>query len=322
MPLCGDDGGVTDRVTIVVFEGFQPLDAVGPHEVFVGSGRYDVRVASVGGGVVRSESGLCIDTVALPRRIGPRDLVLVAGGNGVCDACTDAALVTWLRRVGPRAGRIGSVCSGTFLLAAAGLIDGRRVATHWHRADRLAAMYQSIDVDREALYVADGNVWTSAGVTAGIDLALAIVEADHGAELAQRIARHLVMYLRRPGGQSQYAAPVFTAPTEHDVVRKAVDKVESDIAGAWSLDNIAASVGVSGRHLARLFAAELGESPTGYVERRRVELARTMLDTEPAAAVATVGRRCGFGSAETFRRAFVRHVGVAPDSYRHRFSLT
>jgi transcriptional regulator GlxA family with amidase domain len=313
---------VIDRVTIVVVDGFQPLDAVGPHEVFAGAQRYDVRLASVRGGVVRAESGLDVLTVPLPRRIGERDLVLVAGGNGVYDAMDDAALVRWLRRVGPRAGRIGSVCTGVFLLAAAGLVDDRRVATHWYRAERLAARFPDVLVDAEALYVRDGDVWTSAGVTAGIDLALAMVEHDHGAELAQRIARHLVMYLRRPGGQSQYAAPVFSAPATHDVVRMAIDKIEADLTAAHSLDSIAAAVGVSGRHLARLFDAQISESPTRYVERRRIELARTTLDNEPSTTVEAVARRCGFASTETLRRAFTKHVGIPPDAYRHRFSLT
>jgi transcriptional regulator GlxA family with amidase domain len=318
-----DDGEVIDRVTIVVFDGFQPLDAIGPHEVFAGAGRYRTRIASVCGGPVRSESGLEVVTIPLPRRIDERDLVLVAGGNGVYGACDDEdALVRWLRRMAPRAGRIASVCTGAFLLAQAGLLDGRRVATHWYRAERLAARFPGVVVDTEALYLRDGDVWTSAGVTAGVDLALAMVEHDHSAELAQVIARHLVMYLRRPGGQSQYAAPVFTAPATHDVVRTAVDRIEADLTAPHSLDSLASAVGISSRHLARLFRQQLGDSPTRYLERRRVELARTTIDNEPTTTVDAVARRCGFGSTETLRRAFTKHVGVPPDAYRHRFSLT
>jgi transcriptional regulator GlxA family with amidase domain len=222
-------------------------------------------------------------------------------------------------RVATRTTRLATVCSGTFLLAATGLIDGRRVTTHWHRAARLADEHPTLQVDADAIYVKDGNVWTSAGVTAGIDLALALVEDDHGAEVAQTVARHLVMFLRRPGGQSQFAAPVWDRPTDKQAVRAAQDLVHADPAADLRVGSLAAATNMSERHFTRVFAAEVGEPPAKYVERVRVEAARRCLE-ERGSTVAAVAGRCGFGTPETMRRAFLRRVGVSPDDYRRRFT--
>ena len=323
------DGSV-HRIVIACFPGIQPLDVAGPHEAFAGANelldhlgshatRYQLMVGAMTPGPVTGESGL---TLMAPHPLpvdGPIGTVLVPGGNGVFEAAADQETVAAIRRMARRADRIATVCSGTFLLAATGVLNGRRVATHWSRAKRLADEYPDLDVDADAIYVNDGNIWTSAGVTAGIDLALALVEVDHGAEVAQTVARHLVMFLRRPGGQSQFAAPVWDRPTDKPAVRAAQDLVNANPGADLRVGSLAAAINMSERHFTRVFAAEMGEPPAKYVERVRVETARRQLE-ERGATVAAVASKCGFGTAETMRRSFLRRVGVAPDDYRRRFT--
>ncbi len=315
-------------VDIVVFDGFQPLDAVGPHEVFAGANavldgmrraapRYDVHLRAVTPGNVTAESGLTLVAESLARR-APHTL-LVAGGDGVYDARHDRRLQRWLRRHGRHATRIGSVCSGAFILAEAGLLDGRRATTHWARARRLEREYPATAVEPDAIHVCDGNVWTSAGVTAGIDLALAMVEHDHGNDVAQTVARWLVVFLRRPGGQSQFASGVWHDGAAAEPVRRVVELVHADPGSSWTLATMAASVHMSERHLGRLFAETMGVTPAKYVERIRVEAARHLLETSRR-GVDDVARQCGFGTAETMRRTFLRTLSVAPSDYRARFS--
>src|SRR4051794_8219046 len=253
------------RIVVVCYPGMQPLDVVGPHEVFAGANvalaarnvaepdRYELLLCATEPGAVRSESGLSVVAgAAIPAR-GPIDTLLIPGGDGVFDACDDAVLVAAISAAAERSRRVATVCSGTFLGAAAGLLTGRRVTTHWARAARLAQTYPQLDVDADAIYVNDGNVWTSAGVTAGIDLALALVEADHGADIAQSIARHLVMFLRRPGGQSQFAAPVWSKPAETRGVRAAQDLVNANPAADLRVGALAAAINMSERHFTRVF---------------------------------------------------------------------
>jgi transcriptional regulator GlxA family with amidase domain len=310
------------RVAIVTFPGVQPLDAVGPHEVFAGArGRYAVRIVAREPGPVRSESGLCLhaDPLGDPTEV---DTLLLAGGTGVRHAADDEALVAWIRQAADAAERVATVCSGTFLAGAAGLLDGRRVTTHWARADQLAERHPDALVDPDPIYVRDGDLWSSAGVTAGIDLALALVEEDHGAELAQNIARWLVMFLRRPGGQSQFAVPVWAEPAPPGPVRRAQDLVHAEPAADWRVPELAGRVGLSPRHFSRAFTEQVGQSPGHYVTTVRVEAARRLLEEEPHTTTAVVARRCGFGTAESLRRAFLRRLGVPPEQYRSRFSTT
>jgi transcriptional regulator GlxA family with amidase domain len=321
------------RIVIACFPGLQPLDVVGPHEVFAGANRvldqtdskaprYELDLCAQQPGAIASESGLNLFvSKAFPTRTQMRDFdtLLIPGGYGVYAASADAAFVQTLRELGRRARRLTTVCSGTFLGAATGLLDGKRVTTHWARAEQLATAYPALNVDADPIFINDGNVWTSAGVTAGIDLALALVEADHGAETAQTVARHLVMFLRRPGGQSQFAAPVWTKPTDRQAVRAAQDLVVSNPAADLRVGSLAAAINMSERHFTRLFAAEVGEPPAKFVERIRVEAARRCLEQD-STTVAAVARQCGFGTAETMRRSFLRRVGVAPDDYRRRFT--
>lgn len=318
------------RIVIPLFHGLQPLDVVGPREVFVGANnwmdhaelpgeRYEVVMVSVDGGPIRSESEMTIaaDASTDDVQIDAGDTLLVPGGftTRLPDALDP--LVSWLRSV--ECHRTTSVCTGTFLLAAAGHCDGRRVATHWAFAGELARRYRTLTVDPDAIWIRDGDLWTSAGVTAGIDLALAIVEEDCGADVAQNVARHMVVPVRRSGGQSQFSAPVWSDPPESSPIRDACDRIHQRPAADLSVEALAAAVGLSGRHFARRFRAELGESPARYVERVRVETARHLLETE-VAGLDVIARRCGFASAEVLRRAFHRQLNVSPATYRRQFS--
>jgi transcriptional regulator GlxA family with amidase domain len=316
------------RVVIVAFDGVQPLDVAGPHEVFAGAGRasaslgltggYRVSVASKGGGLVRGESGLELGTTPLPAPGERIDTLVLAGGNGSRAAAADDELVGWVTSTAPRRRRVATICSGTFLAASAGLLRGRRVTTHWARADELAAAYPEVRVDPDPIHVRDGRVWSSAGVTAGIDLALALVEDDLGVDVAQTVARWLVMFLHRPGGQSQFASPVWVRRAERSAVRAVQTRVESSPAEDHRMPALADSAAMSVRHFTRVFTSEVGESPGRFVERTRLETARRELETSTA-TLDVVASRCGLGSAETLRRVFRRHLGVSPDAYRRRF---
>jgi transcriptional regulator GlxA family with amidase domain len=323
-------GPVKERhVVIVVFDGVQPLDAVGPHEVFAGAGRaaasvgraggYRVTLASRAGRMVRAESGLRLGTAPLPAEDEPIDTLVLAGGSGANAAAADDTLVAWIRATAPRCRRVATVCSGAFLGAAAGLLGGRRVTTHWARAQELRDAHPDLTVDPDPIYVRDGKVWSSAGVTAGIDLSLALVQDDLGVDVAQTVARWLVMFLHRPGGQTQFASPVWVPRAERSTVRAAQDLVEAAPGGDHSLPVLAAAAAMSVRHFTRVFTAEVGESPSRFVERTRVEAARRELETT-GDTLDVVAVRCGLGSAETLRRIFQRHLAVSPDAYRRRFS--
>jgi transcriptional regulator GlxA family with amidase domain len=213
------------------------------------------------------------------------------------------------------------VCSGVFLLAAAGLVAGRRVTTHWSREDQLRREHPDVQVDCDPIFIRDGRVWTSAGVTAGMDLALALVEEDAGRAVAHAIARELVMFLRRPGSQSQFSVPLWSAQPGSDPIRSVVSAIHADPGAEHGLTELASRAGLSPRHFQRKFTAEVGTPPAAFVERVRIEAAQRAL-AESDDPVETVARRCGFGTAETLRRAFHRHTRVAPSDYRDRFRST
>lgn len=325
-------GGAVRRVVIVAYDGVQPLDVVGPHEVFNGANvvldaadspesRYRLEIVAPSSGAVRSESGLQLLAAApLPDPAGPFDTIVVPGGNAApVLAAEGGELVRWLAAAAPNSRRVTAVCSGTFLVAAAGLAAGRRVTTHWARAGQLAAAYPALDVEPDAIYITDGPLWTSAGVTAGIDLALALVDADVGPSVAQTVARHMVVHVRRPGGQTQYAAPVWSEPATSGPIAVARDLIHADMTGDLSVGALAAACGMSERHFARQFRHEIGESPARYVDRVRVEAARAQLETTDL-GLAAVADRCGFGTTETLRRAFHRRLGCSPDDYRRRMA--
>ncbi len=314
---------------IVAFDGMQPLDAIGPHEVFAGAtavlasknrkaAGYDLALVSQHGRPITSESGLQLLTKSLPAHRTKIDTLLIPGGDGARSARHDDQLVEWIRTAARRSSRIATVCTGAFIAAEAGLLDGRTVTTHWARAQQLADEYPRVTVDADPIYRRDGIVWTSAGVTAGIDLALAMVEADYGSDIAQTVARWMVMFLHRPGGQTQFAAPVWVPRAGRSSVRAAQDYIDNHPAADHRLDLLAGRASMSSRHFSRVFSAEVGETPARYVERVRVEAARAELETTTT-QLELVAVHCGFGTAESLRRAFQRRVGVAPDAYRRRF---
>ncbi|MEU2762548.1 DJ-1/PfpI family protein [Streptomyces sp. NPDC007094] len=314
-------------VVFVIYEGFQPLDLVGPHEVFHHAGRlaggYRCQVVAPRSGPVQAASGLPVHAGYGVDEVDPGsvDTVVVAGGQGVDQARLDARLTGWIREAGASARRVTSVCSGAFLLAAAGLLDGRRATTHWAREQQLIREHPAVEVDCEPIFIRDGPVWTSAGVTAGMDLALALVEDDLGREVARAVAREMVMFLRRPGGQSQFSVALWSKEPATDPVRAAVSAVHADPGARHGIADLAQNARLSPRHLQRRFTAELGMPPAAYVERVRVEAAQHAL-ADSRDTIDAIALRCGFGSAETLRRTFHRHLGIAPSEYRARFRST
>ncbi len=313
-----------------MFDGVQSLDAVGPYEVFAGGTRaarrlgrpdgYRVTMASTDGRPVRAESGVVLGAEPLPEADDPIDTLLLPGGVGTRSARRDDALLSWIAAVSPTCRRVATVCTGAFLAAEVGLLDGRRVTTHWAQAARLATEFPSLQVDPDPIYLRDGKYWTSAGVTAGIDLALALVQSDLGVEVAQTVARHLVMFLHRPGGQTQLAAPVWVPRAERTAVRAVQTLVESAPGGDHRVPVLAETAAMSVRHFTRVFTHEVGETPGRFVERVRMEVARRELETTDD-TLDLISSRCGFGTAETLRRVFRRRLEVAPDAYRRRFRV-
>jgi transcriptional regulator GlxA family with amidase domain len=317
-------------VWILAFDGMQSLDLTGPHSVLGAANEvlrarghedagYVLRVVGRGPGSVTTNSGLGVVVEPLPDPTDAPHTLLVPGGSGVEQAAHDAELVDWLAQAGRAATRLACVCTGPFLAATAGLLHGCRVTTHWRYAERLAATWPDLDVRPDSIWERDGDTWTSAGVTAGIDLALALVEEDYGVAVSQRVARELVVFLHRPGGQSQFAAPAWQPVGRTPPVRQAQELVDADPGQDLTLPVLARHVGLSPRHLARRFTAEIGVTPAKYVERVRVVAARNHLEGSTI-GLEVVARRCGFGTAETMRRTFLRHVGVPPDQYRRRFA--
>jgi transcriptional regulator GlxA family with amidase domain len=326
-----DDRMESRTVVIVAYPGVQSLDVAGPFEVFAGAGRaaahhdvcasYDIIVVSDGGGPVVAESGLTLVAGDLSTVRGPVDTLVIPGGGGVNGAAEDGRLVDWIATTAVRARRAATVCSGSFLAARAGLLDGHRVTTHWARAAELASCFPDVEVDPDPIYIRDGSLWSSAGVTAGIDLALALVEDDLGTDVSQLVARWMVMFLHRPGGQTQFATPVWTPRARRSAVREAQSRVEADPGGDHRVATMAGASAMSERHFARVFAAEVGETPSRYVERVRTEAARIELESTRD-TLEVIAARCGFGTSETLRRTFQRRLHSTPDAYRRRFAVT
>ena len=313
------------KVVILGFSGVQPLDLVGPFDVFAGASllvadAYDVVLASVDGQPVTAATGLGFVTTKLPDPREPVDTVLLPGGVGVDDARANADVMAWLHTAAQTARRVVSVCTGAFLAAEAGLLDGCRATTHWAWARRMQDEFPAVDVDPEPIFVKSSDkVWTAAGVAAGIDLALSLVEDDHGTEVAQTVARWMVLYLRRPGGQTQFAAPVWMPRARRTPIRDVQEAIEAQPGANHNVAELARKAAMSPRHFTRVFTDEVGEAPGTYVERVRTEAARRQLE-ETDDTVVKIAARCGFGTAETMRRNFIRRVGVSPDQYRKTFA--
>jgi transcriptional regulator GlxA family with amidase domain len=307
------------RVVFVAYPGITALDLVGPHEVLGAAGGYELIVAAAASGPIATTRGP--DLLAARAFGGIRgtiDTLIVVGGRGAFEAAADPALVRSVRALAARSTRIASVCTGAFVLAAAGVLDGTRVTTHWNSCERLARAYPGVTVDPDSIYVHDGNVWTSAGVTAGMDLALGLVAQDRGRDIALRVARQLVMYVQRPGGQSQFSVQLEAQAAGRDPIRDVQAAIAEHPEADHSVERLAARAHMSPRHFARVFRTEVGATPAAYVERARIEAARRLLETT-SLSLDDIALTAGFASADTFRRAFARRVGTNPREYRDRF---
>jgi transcriptional regulator GlxA family with amidase domain len=316
------------RIELLVFESVQLLDVAGPLQVFATANDlarlggtappYRLAVVAPEAPETITSSGLGIKVAPLPPIDAPVDTLIVAGGYGVTAACADDRLVCWLRARAPRARRVVSVCSGAFLLAAAGLLRGRRVATHWARCAELARRHPELTVEQDPIFIRDGDVWTSAGVTAGIDLALALVEADLGGAAALAVARQLVVFLKRPGGQTQFSAAL-SLQRDGDCFGALHEWIACNLGATLSTATLADRAGMSERSFLRRYREATGATPARTVERLRVEAAQRRL-CESGESLKRIAARCGFGSQDTMRRGFLRVAGVLPEEYRRRFS--
>lgn len=316
------------RVAFVLFENAKMLDITGPLQVFadaneiLGREAYVTVLASLYGGPVETDTGVLLNTRRLAGvGLDDMDTLMVSGGNGVHPAARDPRLIGAIRLASRKCGRIASTCTGAFLLGAADLLDGRRAVTHWNACEDLARAYPDCQVEPDPIFIEDRGVWTSAGVTAGIDLALAMVEADHGRDTALELARHLLVYVKRPGGQSQFSEAL------QQQTRTATGRF--DALHFWMKDNLTADLRVeqlavrcamSPRNFARIYAEETGQTPARAVEQMRVEAARQALE-DPDQSIKDVATRCGFGSDERMRRSFTRLLGVSPQAYRKNFAM-
>lgn len=304
---------MTRRICVLVFPNFQLLDAAGPIAAFEAAGGYEVRIVAAQPGVVRSSSGVEWMAQGLPR--GPLgDTLLLAGGDGIDAAMGDASLLRFIRRSASQQHRIASVCSGSLLLAATGLLDGRTATTHWSRTAQFQQLFPQVRLEADRIFVRDGQMWTSAGITAGIDLALAMIAHDLGADVARGVAQELVVYYRRPGGQSQFSA-LLALQGAHNRFDPLLDHVRRHLKDRHGVEDLAARACMSPRHFARAFHTETGVTPAKAVERIRVEAARTALD-DGAVSVQRVALDCGFGDAERMRRSFARILGMTPSALR------
>ncbi len=312
---------------VLAFPGVQILDVTGPLQVFASANEhvakgggvppYRLCVAAKGGGSVASSAGLALAADPLPSTPAGVDTLVVAGGPGVDAAAADPDLIAWLRGRAGQARRVASVCTGAFLLAASGALDGRRAVTHWSFCDAFARRFPAVRVEADPIFLRDGPVWTSAGVTAGIDLALALVEEDLGRETAMAVARYLVVFLKRPGGQAQFSAAL-ALQTAGDRFGALHRWMRANVGADLSLPRLAAEAGMSERSFSRHYVDETGLTPARAVERLRVEAARQML-AETRQPVKRIARLCGFGAEETMRRSFLRLLASTPQEYRARF---
>jgi transcriptional regulator GlxA family with amidase domain len=315
-------------VEILAFANAQLLDITGPLQVFATANDltratltippYAPLVIARGGGPVTCSAGLALMTQPLPQLDAPLDTLIIAGGRGIEAAAADSALVTWVRARAAAARRTASVCSGAFLLAETGLFDGRRVATHWRHCQGLARRFPSITVEAEPIFVQDGPMWSSAGVTAGIDLCLALVEEDLGRDVALAVARDLVVYLKRPGGQSQYSTMLSLQRSSRFAGLH--DWMQDNLGGDLSLNRLARQCAMSERSFSRHYAEEMGTTPARAVERLRIEAARSLLSGTKL-PVKSVAKQCGFQNEETLRRSFIRLFSTSPQDYRKNWSV-
>lgn len=319
------------RIVMLGFPDAQILDITGPLEVFARASRwlidegratspaYEVVLAAATHGPLAMSNGLkfLVET-SIDEIVVPVDTLMVAGGLGVAAAARDQRLTGWLRKMAPQVRRLCSVCTGTFALAAAGLLSGRSVTTHWRGCDALQQRYPDLKVQTDPIFVRDGRIYTSAGVTAGIDLALALVEEDHGRQVALGVARELVMFLRRPGGQSQFSVQLSAQSADREPIRELQGWIADHLSEDLSVAKLARRAAMSARNFARVFLRETGMTPATFVEMARIEAARRRLE-ESTDGIDAIAANCGFGTRESMRRAFIRTLRVPPSAYRSRF---
>lgn len=317
----------THIVEVLAYPAVQLLDVTGPLQVFAsandlmakaGEARpYAIRLVAPGGDSVEASAGVALVADPLSSLETGVDTLVVAGAENFNSVSMDAVLVDWVRERSRQAGRIASICTGAFLLAASGVLDGRRAATHWQHCAELARRFPAVHVESDPIFVRDGSVWTSAGVTAGIDLALALVEEDLGRTVALSVARYLVVFLKRPGGQAQFSEALSLQAAE-DKFGSLHGWISKHLAEDLSLPTLASQAGMSERSFSRHYAELTGLTPARAVERLRVQGARHLL-TDTRLPIKRISRRCGFGSEETMRRSFLRLLSVTPQDYRARF---
>lgn len=319
------------KIILVAFPGVNLLDVAGPAQVFTTAAevvqeldgaatrRYEVELLSVRGGLVTTTSGVELNTDQLRTlAAGEVDTILIAGGHGSEAAGRDVALKAWLPGARQQVRRLGSICTGAFVLAGAGMLNGKRVATHWAYCDRLQATYPDLKVERDAIFLEEGGLWSSAGVTSGVDLALAMVEQDLGREIALLVARKLVVFMKRAGGQAQFSIPL-RAQAVDGPLAPLLGWISENLTARLTVDRLASRASMSERTLFRLFKDTVGLSPAEWVEEARTENARRLLE-DSHRTIEQVATQSGFGTAEHLRRVFVRRFGVSPTDYRDRFS--
>jgi transcriptional regulator GlxA family with amidase domain len=311
-------------VVFIVFDEFKLLDVAGPAEVFAEANRfgadYRLEIASVDGRDVVTSIGTSFAVTTKISAVERADTVIVAGGDPLVRQPIQPELLASVKRMRTRTRRLASICTGSFVLAQAGFLNGRRATTHWRQSRRLACVYPDVIVEPDAIYVRDEDVFTSAGVSAGIDLALALVEMDYDSTLARSVARSLVVYVRRSGGQSQFSVLIEADPPSTSALRAAVDAISADPTGEHTVRSLARHASVSARQLTRLFQEELGTSPARFVKLVRIDAARVAL--EEGNSIARSAQLSGFGTPETMRRAFIKHLGLSPKAYQDRFRTT
>ncbi len=316
----------TRKILILAVEGSQSLDVFGPAEVFDYAqrevpGAYRVQVVGPSSnGSITLSNGVGLHIAPLPDPVPSHETLVVAGGIGARAAVDNQEVLEWIVQASQKARRTASVCTGAYLLAAAGLLDNRRATTHWRFCDDLAGRYPHVQLDPDPVFLRDGDIWTSAGVTAGMDLALALVEDDLGPEVALAVARMLVVFLKRPGGQSQFSGALSAQQASRPALRELQAWIAGHLDGNLSVTALAERANMSERSFTRAFRREVGQTPAAYVDRLRIEHARALLE-DGAPSLEAVAQSAGFASAEVLRRAFHRRVGVSPGDYRARFRL-
>lgn len=320
----------THHVWFLVFDRFQVLDVCGPLQVLATAndelqlaGRaplYQTRVCSLAPGLARSSSGIELNARALPRRLTRElDTVIIPGGPGVWNRPATETLVDWIRRAAPRVKRLASVCTGAFLFARTGLLDGSQAVTHWAACDQLAAEFPSISVQRDAIYFRQGPYWSSAGVTAGIDMTLGMVEADVGREIAMAVAKKLVVFYKRPGGQSQFSSALLEQSVDDKRIAELNGWIASHLRSRLDVAALAERLSMTPRTFARFYRQQTGITPARAVEQIRLERACNLIESHTQ-SIKSIAQACGFSSEEVMRRVFVRHLHVSPSEYRERFS--